>query len=174
VERTQLRLGKRESRIPSLRDERPKRLSPPIFAWDLCAVQGTATRDSPRAAFVASAECLRKAKAPVGALARLPSEPSYLFCRQCGLLFDGPPAHCGLSPGPGASPSAAGATAAASVKTANSNAPKRFTLVMGSSQPAAELLTFGLPSLRRSGNRSTVASRGAGRPVPGMYVRTRP
>jgi hypothetical protein len=32
-----------------------------------------------------------------------------LFCGQCGLPLAGPPAHCGLLPGPGASPSAAAA-----------------------------------------------------------------
>lgn len=32
-----------------------------------------------------------------------------MFCGQCGLPLAGPPAHCGLLPGPGASPSAAAA-----------------------------------------------------------------
>src|SRR5829696_1447951 len=66
---------------------------------------------------------------------RFSPRPTYLFCGQCGLLLGGPPAHWGLSPAPGASPSAAGATAAANVHTANSMAARRFILLMRSSFP---------------------------------------
>jgi hypothetical protein len=51
---------------------------------------------------------------------------------QCGLLLPVAPRHC-LSPGPGGSASAAGATETAKTHAANSNAPKRFTLVIGRS-----------------------------------------
>jgi hypothetical protein len=53
----------------------------------------------------------------------------YLPGGQCGLLLPVAPRHC-LSPGPGASPNAAGATEAANTHTVNSSAPQRFTFVM--------------------------------------------
>jgi hypothetical protein len=60
------------------------------------------------------------------------------FCGQCGFPFDGPPAHCGLLPGPGAAASAADGPEAAT-RVANKTAANRLLLLMVPSSLLASL-----------------------------------